>query len=83
MRKSRTSAKSAKVAVKRATRTSVPVDERLVAKVMRMSKAKSTADAVTLALDHYARAHNYSKVLTLYGMGGVADGYDPKLACSR
>jgi Arc/MetJ family transcription regulator len=83
MRKPKTEAKASGVAAKRSSRMSVNIDEKLATKVKRISKSKTTAEAVDRALDYYARSHDYSKVLGLYGSGGVADGYDPKAAYSR
>jgi Arc/MetJ family transcription regulator len=80
MRKSKTSARSAGVAVKSGARTNIVLDERLVARVKRLSRAKTTREAVHVALEHYARSRDYSKVLALYGTGGVAKDYDPKAA---
>lgn len=67
-------------AVKSAARTNIVLDERLVARVKRLSGARTTRDAVQLALDHYVRSRDYSRVLALYGSGGVSEGYDPKAA---
>lgn len=78
MPKSRTRAKSGGVAVRSGTRTNIVLDERLVAKVKRLSRTKTTREAVQIALEHYARSRDYSKVLALYGTGGVAKDYDPK-----
>lgn len=78
MRKPKAKAKSAGVAVRFGTRTNVVLDQRLVAKVKRLSRAKTTREAVQVALEHYARSRDYSKVLSLYGSGGVSRGYDPK-----
>jgi Arc/MetJ family transcription regulator len=78
MRKPRTTAKGAGVAVKSGSRTNIVLDERLVARVKRLSRAKTTREAVHVALEHYARSRDYSKVLALYGSGGVAKDYDPK-----
>lgn len=61
-------------------RTNIVLDTRLVARVKRLSKAKTTRAAVQLALEHYARSRDYSAVLGLMGSGGVASGYDPKSA---
>lgn len=69
MRKPKVNARSAAVAV---------LDQRLVAKVKRLSRAKTTRKAVQVALEHYTKSRNYSKVLSLYGSGGVTTGYDPK-----
>jgi Arc/MetJ family transcription regulator len=65
-------------AAKTAGRTNIVLDERLVAKVKRLSGARTTREAVQLALDHYVRSRDYSRVLALYGSGGVAEEYDPK-----
>lgn len=62
----------------RSARTNIVLDERLVARVKRLSGAKTTREAVQLALEHYTRSRDYSRVLSLYGAGGVANGYDPK-----
>lgn len=69
--------KSAGVA-KAAARTNIVLDERLVARVKRLSGARTTREAVQLALDHYIRSRDYSRVLALYGSGGVDEEYDPK-----
>jgi len=78
VRKSKTTAKSAGVAVRSGARASIVLDERLVARVKRLSRAKSTREAVHVALEHYARSRDYSKVLALQGTGGVFKDYDPK-----
>lgn len=63
---------------KAGARTNIVLDERLVARVKRLSGARTTREAVQLALDHYVRSRDYSRVLELYGSGGVAEQYDPK-----
>lgn len=63
---------------KAAARTNIVLDERLVVQVKRLSGARTTREAVHLALDHYIRSRDNSRVLALYGSGGVAEGYDPK-----
>jgi Arc/MetJ family transcription regulator len=80
MKKPKSSQRSA-VSVKTGSRTNVVLDERLVAKVKRLSGAKTTREAVQLALEHYARSRDSSRILELYGAGGVSKGYDPKDAC--
>lgn len=77
MKKQQIRQKSA-VSVRTGIRTNIVLDERLVAKVKRLSGAKTTRDAVQLALEHYTRSRDYSELLSLYGTGGVTDGYDPK-----
>jgi len=78
--KKRTVRQKTAVAVKAGTRTNIVLDERLVAQVKQLSGAKTTREAVQLALEHYARSRDYSRVLALYGSGGVSEGYDPKNA---
>ena len=78
MPKPKTTAKRVVVPTKSSTRTNIVLDAALVARVKRLSGTKTTRDAVQVALDHYARSRDYSKILSLYGSGGVAKGYDPK-----
>ena len=61
-----------------AARTNIVLDSRLVERVKRLAKIKTTREAVHVALEHYVRSHDYSGVLALRGTGGVAEGYDPK-----
>jgi Arc/MetJ family transcription regulator len=59
-------------------RTNIVLDSKLVERVKRLAHAKTTREAVHVALDHYVRSRDYSEVLALHGSGGVAEGYDPK-----
>jgi Arc/MetJ family transcription regulator len=59
-------------------RTNVVLDARLVARVKRLARVKTTREAVHVALEHYVRSRDYSAVLALHGSGGVAESYDPK-----
>jgi Arc/MetJ family transcription regulator len=63
-----------------AERTNIVLDSKLVQRVKRLAKVKTTRDAVHVALEHYVRSRDYSGVLGLRGTGGVSDGYDPKAA---
>jgi len=63
-----------------AERTNIVLDSKLVDRVKRLAKVKTTRDAVHVALEHYARSRDYSGVLALRGTGGVSEGYDPKAA---
>jgi Arc/MetJ family transcription regulator len=81
MRKPRTVAKNAATAIRFGARTNIVLDARLVARVKRLAGASTTREAVQIALDHYARSRDYSRVLSLHGTGGVAEGYDPKAVC--
>jgi Arc/MetJ family transcription regulator len=61
-------------------RTNIVLDSKLVERVKRLAKVKTTRDAVHIALEHYVRSRDYSGVLALRGTGGVSEGYDPKAA---
>jgi Arc/MetJ family transcription regulator len=63
-----------------AERTNIVIDAKLVERVKRLAKVKTTRDAVHVALEHYVRSRDYSGVLALRGTGGIAEGYDPKAA---
>jgi Arc/MetJ family transcription regulator len=60
--------------------TNIVLDSKLVQRVKRLAKVKTTRDAVHVTLEHYVRSRDYSGVLALRGTGGVSDGYDPKAA---
>jgi Arc/MetJ family transcription regulator len=61
-------------------RTNIVLDSKLVERVKRIAKVKTTRDAVHVALEHFVRSRDYSGVLALRGTGGVAEGYDPRAA---
>lgn len=61
-------------------RTNIVLDSKLIERVKRLAKVKTTRDAVHVALEHYIRSRDYTGVLGLRGTGGVAEGYDPKAA---
>jgi Arc/MetJ family transcription regulator len=61
-----------------ADRTNIVLDGDLVKRVKRLANVSTTRDAVHVALDHYVRSRDYTRVLALRGTGGVAEGYDPK-----
>jgi Arc/MetJ family transcription regulator len=63
-----------------AERTNIVLDSILVERVKRLAGVKTARDAVHVALEHYVRSRDYSKVLALRGTGGVSEGYDPKAA---
>jgi predicted nucleic acid-binding protein/Arc/MetJ family transcription regulator len=63
-----------------AERTNIVLDSKLVERVKRLAKVKTTRDAVHVALEHYVRSRDYSGVIALRGTGGVSEGYDPKAA---
>jgi Arc/MetJ family transcription regulator len=66
-----------------AGRTNIVLDSKLVGRVKRLARVKTTREAVHVALDHYVRSRDYSAVLGLRGTGGIAEGYDPKTASPR
>jgi len=66
-----------------AERTNIVLDSKLIERVKRLAKVKTTRDAVHVALEHYVRSRDYSAVLALRGTGGVSEGYDPKAASPR
>jgi hypothetical protein len=58
--------------------TNIDIDEAIVSLAMRLSGARSKREVVDRALrDMVARAQRPS-IQQLYGIGGVAEGYDPK-----
>jgi Arc/MetJ family transcription regulator len=61
-------------------RTNIVLDAKLINLVKRLANVKTTRDAVHMALEHYVRSRDYSRVLALRGTGGVSEGYDPKAA---
>jgi Arc/MetJ family transcription regulator len=62
-----------------ARRTNIVFDSKLVERVKRLAKVKTTRDAVHVALEHYVRSRDYSGVLALRGTGGVSE---VRLACA-
>lgn len=76
----KTTRPKAKAAARRApARTNIVLDPTLVARVKRMAGVSTTREAVNIALDHYARSRDNSQILALFGTGGVAADYDPKM----
>ena len=63
-----------------AERTNIVLDSKLVERVKRLAKVKTTRDAAHVALEHYVRSRDYSRVRALRGTDGVSEGYDPKAA---
>jgi Arc/MetJ family transcription regulator len=63
-----------------AERTNTVLDSRLIDRVKRLAKVKTTHDTVHVALEHCVRRRDYSRILARRGTGGVSEGYDPKAA---
>jgi Arc/MetJ family transcription regulator len=61
-------------------RTNIDIDDKLLAKAMRLARAKTKREVVHLALEHYVKSRDYARILALAGRGDVAQGYDPKAA---
>lgn len=61
-------------------RTNIVLDQKLVGRVKKLAGAKTSRQAIHVALEHYARSRDYSAVIALHGSGGVAKHYDPKAA---
>lgn len=65
------------------TRTNIVLDDKLVAKAMKLAGVKTKKAAVEAALRAYVRKPDYSGLLALAGTGVIADDYDPKAAFSH
>ena len=61
-------------------RTNIDIDDKLLAKAMKLARAKTKRETIHVALEHYVKSRDYSRILALAGKGGVAQGYDPKAA---
>jgi len=61
-------------------RTNIVIDDKLLAEAMKLARVKTKREAVQVALEHYVRSRDYSRLLALAGRGEVAEGYDPKAA---
>ena len=61
-------------------RTNIDIDDRLLAKAMKLARVRTKREAIHVALEHYVKSRDYSRILRLAGKGGVAEGYDPKAA---
>ncbi len=59
-------------------RTNIVLDEKLVRKAMKRAGVKTKREAVQKALEYFVREPDFEGLRTLYGSGGVAEGYDPK-----
>jgi len=65
------------------TRTNIVLDDKLVAKAMKLAGVKTKKAAVEAALKAFVRKPDYSGLLALAGTGVIADDYDPKEAFSH
>ncbi len=65
------------------TRTNIVLDDRLVAKAMKLAGVTTKKAAIEAALKAYVAKPDYSGLLALAGTGVIADDYDPKAAYTR
>ena len=59
-------------------RTNIVLDEKLVARAMKLARVKTKREAVHVALREFVRSHARPDVRDLYGMGGLEPAYDHK-----
>jgi Arc/MetJ family transcription regulator len=59
-------------------RTNIVLDDRLVARAMKLAGAKTKREAVHVALREFVRSRTRPDVRELYGVGGLDPGYDYK-----
>ena len=60
-------------------RTTIELDDKLLAKAIKKSGAKTEREAVHIALKAFVNeAPDYSAILALGGKGLITPGYDPK-----
>ena len=65
-------------------RTTIEIDDELLAKVIKRTRAKTKREAVHIALSELVKpSPNYSGILKLYGTGMIDPNYDPKACCSK
>ncbi len=63
-------------------RTNIVLDEKLVKEAMKIANVKTKREAVHVALRRFVQSGKQSKLLELYGTGGLQQGYDHKKARS-
>ena len=59
-------------------RTNIVLDDRLVARAMKLAGAKTMREAVHVALREFVRGRTRPDVRELYGIGGLDPAYDYK-----
>ncbi len=60
------------------TRTNIVLDDKLVAKAMRIAGVTSKKAAVEAALKAFVKKPDYSGLIALVGSGAIDPNYDPK-----
>ena len=59
-------------------RTNIVLDEKLVARAMKLARVKTKREAVHVALREFVRSRARPDVRDLYGIGGIDNAYDHK-----
>ena len=59
-------------------RTNIVLDDRLVARAMKLAGAKTKREAVHVALREFVRSRSRPDVREIYGIGGLDPAYDHK-----
>jgi len=59
-------------------RTNIVLDEKLVARAMKLAQVKTKREAVHVALRKFVRSRARPDVRDLYGVGGLDPSYDHK-----
>jgi len=61
-----------------AVRTNIVIDDRLVARAMKLAGAKTKREAVHVALREFVRGRSRPDVREIFGIGGLDPAYDHK-----
>jgi Arc/MetJ family transcription regulator len=59
-------------------RTNIVLDDKLVARAMKLAGAKTKREAIHVALREFVRSRSRPDVRELYGIGGLEPGYEYK-----
>lgn len=59
-------------------RTNIVLDEKLVARAMKLAQVRTKREAVHVALQEFVRNRARPDVRDLYGLGGLDPAYDHK-----
>ena len=59
-------------------RTNIVLDEKLIARAMKLAQVRTKREAVHVALREFVRNRARPDVRDLYGLGGLAAAYDHK-----
>ena len=59
-------------------RTNIVLDDKLVARAMKLAGARTKREAIHVALREFVRGRSRPDIRDLYGIGGLDPGYDHK-----